>query len=71
MAAAAPVATADENATTVNAVAASAAASAPVDLDRVAQIKKAVADGTFPIYPAKIADRLIALKLEWNPDDQA
>ena len=43
----------------------------PVDLDRVAQIKKAIANGTFPILPSKIADRLLALKLEWNPRDQA
>lgn len=46
-------------------------ATPPVDADRVAQIKKAIANGTFPILPAKIADRLLALKLEWNPRDQA
>jgi len=45
------------------------AASAPVDTDRVAKIKKAIADGNFPIVPATIADRLIALKLQWHPDD--
>ena len=49
----------------------SMAASAPVDGDRVAQIKKAIADGRFPILPATIADRLIALKLQWNPSDGA
>lgn len=43
----------------------------PIDADRVAQIKKAIANGTFPILPSKIADRLLALKLEWNPRDQA
>lgn len=49
----------------------SMAQTAPVDADRVAMIKKAVANGTFPIFPAKIADRLVALKLEWNPNDKA
>lgn len=47
------------------------AAEPPVDADRVARIKKAIADGTFPILPSKIADRLLALKLQWNPNDQA
>jgi len=42
------------------------AASAPVDKDRVATIKRAIQTGTFPILPATIADRLLALKLEWN-----
>ena len=45
------------------------AASAPVDTDRVATIKKAIADGRFPILPTTIADRLIALKLHWNPNE--
>ena len=65
------ISAADENATTVTALAAQAVASAPVDLDRVAQIKQAIADGKFPLYPAKIADRLIALKLDWDPHEQA
>ena len=47
----------------------SMAASPPVDTDRVATIKKAIADGRFPILPATIADRLIALKLHWNPNE--
>jgi negative regulator of flagellin synthesis FlgM len=42
---------------------------APVDHERVSRIRAAIRNGTFPIYPAKIADRLIALKLEWNPHD--
>lgn len=49
----------------------SLSASAPVDTDRVAQIRKAIADGRFPLVPSTIADRLIALKLEWNPNDKA
>lgn len=47
------------------------ASEAPVDSDRVAEIRKAVQDGTFPIVPAQIADRLIALKLQWSPNDDA
>ena len=47
------------------------AAEAPVDTDRVARIKKAIADGRFPTLPATIADRLLALKMEWNPNDKA
>lgn len=47
------------------------AAAPPVDLERVARIKKAIADGNFPIVSSTIADRLLALKLEWNPNDQA
>jgi negative regulator of flagellin synthesis FlgM len=49
----------------------SMAASAPVDTDRVARIKKAIADGRFPTLPATIADRLLALKMEWNPNGEA
>lgn len=52
-------------------VAAALAARPPVDADRVAQIKKAVANGTFPILPATIADRLLAVRYEWMTDDQA
>lgn len=47
------------------------AAKPPVDADRVARIKKAIADGKFPTVPATIADRLLALKMEWNPNDKA
>lgn len=43
----------------------------PVDAERVARIKKAVEDGKFPIVPTTIADRLIAFKLNWKPDDAA
>ena len=48
-----------------------AAASAPVDAERVARIKKAIADGKFPLVPSTVADRLLALKLQWNPHDKA
>jgi negative regulator of flagellin synthesis FlgM len=46
-----------------------AAASAPVDAERVARIKKAVEDGKFPLIPSTIADRLLALKFQWNPNE--
>lgn len=48
------------------AAAKSMAASAPVNEDRVAEIKKAVQEGSFPIYPATIADRLIAFEQGWR-----
>jgi negative regulator of flagellin synthesis FlgM len=47
------------------------ASEAPVDADRVARIKKAIEDGTFPTVPSTIADRLLALKMQWNPNDAA
>ena len=51
------------------AVARELAADIPVDAERVAAIKAAVAAGRFPISPAKIADRLIALKMQWETTD--
>jgi len=36
------------------------AGQAPVDTDRVAQIRKAVETGTYPLVPARIADAMIA-----------
>ena len=43
----------------------------PVNSDRVDAIKKAIQNGSFPILPATIADRLIALRLNWNGHDAA
>lgn len=43
----------------------------PVDAERVARIKAAIAAGKFPILPSTIADRLLAFKLEWNGNEQA
>ncbi|WP_375396743.1 flagellar biosynthesis anti-sigma factor FlgM [uncultured Sphingomonas sp.] len=43
----------------------------PVDGERVARIRKAIADGTFPILPATIADRLLALRMDWLSNDAA
>lgn len=47
------------------------ASSPPVNATRVAEIKKAIASGTFPILPATIADRLMALSLAWNSNEAA
>lgn len=55
----------------VGSLAKDAASSAPVDSDRVSKIRAAVANGTFPILPPKIADRLIALKMNWTPNEPA
>lgn len=35
----------------------------PVDADRVAEIRKAIEQGTYPIVPAKVADAIIAAGL--------
>jgi negative regulator of flagellin synthesis FlgM len=40
----------------------SAGAEAPVDTDRVAQIRDAIEQGRYPILPAKIADAMIAAR---------
>ena len=45
------------------------AATPPVDAERVAKIRKAIQDGNFPMVPSTVADRLLALKLQWNPHD--
>ena len=45
------------------------ASSPPIDLERIAKIRKAIADGNFPIYPSTIADRLIASKYDWLRND--
>lgn len=38
----------------------SAGAAAPVDADRVAQIRSAIRDGSYPLVPASVADAMIA-----------
>lgn len=35
----------------------------PVDAERVAEIRAALRDGSYPIVPAKIADAMIAAKM--------
>lgn len=50
----------------IAAVARAMASAPPVDLERVAQIRRALEEGRFPIVPAKIADRLIAAQMIWT-----
>jgi negative regulator of flagellin synthesis FlgM len=66
-----PVATDDHQASPVAQLASELAAQPPVDTDRVARIKRAIADGTFPILPATIADSMLALKYDWMSHDPA
>lgn len=68
-----PVVTAQPKppATAAAQVAQELAASPPVDTDRVSRIRRAIAEGKFPLSPATIADRLLALKLDWSGHDQA
>lgn len=40
----------------------------PVDTDRVAEIRSALRDGTYPLIPAKIADAMIAAQLKFEID---
>lgn len=40
-----------------------AAQGAPVDLDRVAAVKAAIASGNYPVDPERIAEKMIALDL--------
>lgn len=42
---------------------ASAAGNPPVDAERVAEIRRALKSGDYPVTPAKIADAMIAAKL--------
>lgn len=40
-----------------------AAEGAPVDMDRIAAIKAAIASGNYPVDPGAIADKMLALDL--------
>jgi negative regulator of flagellin synthesis FlgM len=42
---------------------ATAGPAAPVDADRVAEIRKAIEDGRYPVLPTRIADAMIAAGL--------
>ena len=52
-------------------IASTQAARPPVDTERVARIRKAIQDNKFPLSPSTIADRLLALKLDWKSRDSA
>ncbi len=62
---------ADTAAVSVTAMVSEQAQSAPIDTDRVAMIRRAVQNGTFPINPARVADQMIAMKYEWTKNDAA
>lgn len=65
-AAAAPVATVANGARSTNvggAVADLVASGPPVDSDKVAQIRAAIAAGRYPVDPGKIAEAMVALDL--------
>jgi negative regulator of flagellin synthesis FlgM len=52
--------------TQTGALAQSLGAKPPVDVDRVAQVRQSIADGTFPMNPATAADSMIALRFLWT-----
>lgn len=45
-------------------------ASAPVDRDRVAEIREALRDGSYPLVPTEIADAMIAAQLNFGTNEQ-
>lgn len=51
------------SASSVSPAARMASEGAPVDMDRVAAIKAAIASGNYPVDPAAIADRMVELDL--------
>lgn len=38
------------------------------ETERVDEVRRAVRNGTYPIKPETIADRMLALKLYWSPN---
>ena len=68
---AAPTATPEVQVSPTAQLAGQLATRPPVDTDRVARIKQAIADGTFPILPTTIADQLLALRYDWMSDEPA
>lgn len=57
----------DAAATGIGALVAEYATTPPVDLDRVAKIRHAIETNSYPIIAETVADRLIAIKLNWKP----
>lgn len=55
--------------TTASELTSAMASKPPIDAERVAKIKKAIEDGNFPLVPSTVADRLLALKMQWKPND--
>ena len=46
----------------------SLSAGPPVDLDQVARVKQAIADGNYPIVPGTIADNMLAMRLKMTQE---
>lgn len=65
----APADKAQALASPLSALIADYAAKPPIDEERVARIRHAIATNSYPITPETIADRLLALKLNWNAND--
>jgi negative regulator of flagellin synthesis FlgM len=53
-------ATASDNAASAAAAQSLGAGAVPVDDDRVLQIRKAIADGNYPVIPSRVGDAIIA-----------
>lgn len=51
----------------LSAVASEVGKGVPVDSQHVEDVRRAVRNGTYPITPDTIADRMLALKLNWSP----
>lgn len=47
------------------------AAKPPVDTARIDALRRGIADGSYPIDPAAIADRMMAARAEWVSNEPA
>ena len=56
----------DTQTSAVAAAARSAAASAPIDHDRVAALRNAIANGNYRPAPEAVADKMLGAKQEWS-----
>jgi negative regulator of flagellin synthesis FlgM len=55
--------TASSSASSASPASRMAAEGAPIDMDRIAAIKAAIASGNYPVNPSAIAERMVALDL--------
>lgn len=51
----------------LSAIASETGKGVPIDSQHVEDVRRAVRNGTYPITPDTIADRMLALKLNWSP----
>ena len=51
----------------LSAVASEVGKGVPIDNQHVEDVRRAVRNGTYPLTPDTIADRMLALKLNWSP----